>query len=46
MCSCDRMDSFTELAKLSKDVADDTPLLAALALRFEAGAYVCKMLER
>ena len=32
------MDNFAELAKLSKDVADDTPLLAALALRFEAGA--------
>ena len=32
-------DNFTELAKLSKDVADDTPLLAALASRFEAGTY-------
>ena len=32
-----RLDSFVELSKMSKDVPDDTPLLAALALRFEAG---------
>ena len=42
-----RLSDFTELAKLSRDVADDTPLLAALAIRFEAGVlmycteYVC-----
>ena len=31
-----RLESFAELSKLSKDVADGTPLLASLALRFEA----------
>jgi hypothetical protein len=30
------MDSFPELAKLSKEVPDGTPLLATLAARFEA----------
>ena len=32
-----RLSDFTELAKLSRDLADETPLLAALAVRFEAG---------
>jgi WD repeat-containing protein 35 len=31
-----RLENFAELAKLSKDVADGTPLLAQLAARFEA----------
>ena len=35
-----RLDSFVELSKMSKDVPDDTPLLAALALRFEAGNLI------
>ena len=35
-----RLESFTELSKLSKDVPDETPLLALLATRFEAGTYV------
>ena len=35
-----RLSDFSELAKLARDVADDTPLLAALAIRFEAGALL------
>lgn len=31
-----RLENFSELSKLSKDVADGTPLLSALAARFEA----------
>jgi WD repeat-containing protein 35 len=32
-----RLDNFSELSKLSKDIPDNTPLLSSLALKFEGG---------